>query len=398
MKIALLCSGGVDSTLALHLLKQQGHEITAFYLKIWLEDELDNIGRCPWQEDLKYVEESCALIGVPYQVISLQQEYHQHIISYILSEVQNGRTPNPDLLCNQYIKFGAFLDKLASRGFTYDKVATGHYALIQEKKVSNQNYYELLCAKDSIKDQTYFLSHLHQNQLARALFPLGSYSKAEVRQLAEKAKLPSAQRKDSQGLCFLGKIRFSDFLQSYIKQRPGELVEYESNIVIGKHPGFWLYTIGQRQGLGLSGGPWYVVSKNPKSNRVYVSRHYYSPDKRRDCFYASSLHWIGTATEIATWLKSAANCSSSGLGVKLRHGSLIYPCLIRPVSEDKIFVSIEGNDQGIASGQFAVFYQEKRCLGCAVIDDPALSQSQYTSFSREYVHHKLTKSDAYHQA
>ena len=204
MNIAVLVSGGVDSSVALRLLQDQGHTVTAFYLKIWLEDELSFLGDCPWEQDLAYVRQVCEQADVPLHVISLQKEYWDIVVSYVIAEVKAGRTPNPDILCNSRIKFGAFLDKI---GDEFDAIASGHYAAIKE--ISGKKL--LYAAPDAIKDQTYFLSHLNSAQLNKVLFPLGNFNKAEVRELAQKYDLPNKERKDSQGICFLGKLKYDEF-------------------------------------------------------------------------------------------------------------------------------------------------------------------------------------------
>src|SRR3990167_3405102 len=268
MKIAVLVSGGVDSSVALRLLREQGYDLTAFYIKIWLEDELAFLGNCPWQEDLYFVEKVCAQVNVPLEVISLQKEYWEKVVQYTISEVKSGRTPNPDILCNSRIKFGTFLEKI---GIDYDKVATGHYALIENL----DNRFNLKMSPDLVKDQTYFLSHLTQEQLSKVMFPIGHLEKNEVRQLAQEFDLPNKDRKDSQGICFLGKLKFSEFVKHHMGEQEGPLIEVETGKQLATHKGFWFYTIGQRQGLGLSGGPWYVVAKNPMNNTVFISRDYY---------------------------------------------------------------------------------------------------------------------------
>jgi tRNA-5-taurinomethyluridine 2-sulfurtransferase len=349
MKIAILISGGVDSSVALRLLKDQGHQLEAFYLKIWLEDELAYLGTCPWQEDLAYVEQVCAQADVPLHVISLQKEYWQHVVAYTISEVQAGRTPSPDLLCNQRIKFGCFLEHIDD---SFEKIATGHYA-----NISFENgLWALQKAKDPIKDQTYFLAYLNQQQLGRLMFPVGAFHKAEVRELAEKYQLPNRDRKDSQGICFLGKIKFSDFIGHHLGKQPGDLIEFETGTKLGMHDGFWYYTVGQRKGLGLSGGPWFVVKKDIPNNIVYISNKYHSEDKIRDKFSVESLHWI-----------SQEKPTSSHLDVKVRHGEHVYNALLRYQPDNRAVVTLNGNDQGLAPGQFAVFYDGQTCLGCGVI-------------------------------
>jgi tRNA-5-taurinomethyluridine 2-sulfurtransferase len=350
MKIAVLVSGGVDSSVALRLLKDQGHSITAFYLKIWLEDELSFLGNCPWQEDLSYVQEVCKQADIPLEVISLQKEYWDNVVSYTIAQVKAGFTPNPDILCNQQIKFGSFYAKIDAH---FDAVATGHYAQLFDKN----GIKELHSAPDPIKDQTYFLSYLTQNQLQRALFPIGHLQKSQVRELAQKFDLPNKERKDSQGICFLGKLKFDQFLNYHLGELLGSLVEVETGKTVGAHKGFWYYTSGQRQGIGLAGGPWYVTAKDPKNNIVYISREYYSPEKSRNTFEVGNFNWI-----------SGTKPDHKELLVKLRHGQQIHECTINFKDNDHAAViALKDNDQGIAPGQFAVFYKGSHCLGAGVI-------------------------------
>jgi len=347
MKIAVLVSGGVDSSVALKRLVDEGHEVTAFYLKIWLADELAFLGSCPWQEDLEFAQAVCTKLNVPLQVVSMQEAYWQEVVSYTLAEVKAGRTPNPDVLCNERIKFGAFLKTIDA---SYEKVASGHYAQVMESSEG----YKLVKAKDSFKDQTYFLAHLNQAQMSRVLFPIGDLLKKEVRELAATWELANKNRKDSQGICFLGSIDFEEFIRFHVGDTPGDLVAFETGKIIGTHKGFWYYTIGQRKGIGLSHGPWYVVQKDTTKNIVYISNQYFSPDKSRNHFYATDLHWIGQSP-VATHLQ-----------VKLRHGEYLYDATITVV-EGKAEVTLNTRDQGIAAGQFVVFYEQEVCLGCGVI-------------------------------
>jgi tRNA-specific 2-thiouridylase len=352
MKCAVLVSGGVDSSVALRLAQQQGHNVTAFYLKIWLEDELSFLGTCPWEEDLQYVRAVCEQAHVPLEVISFQHEYWDIVVSYVLAEVQAGRTPNPDVLCNQHIKFGAFTKAI---GHQFDKIVTGHYAQI----ISGENgLVQLGIAPDPVKDQTYFLSALTQEQLQRAWFPIGHYTKSEVRSLAQTFDLPNKARKDSQGICFLGKLKFNDFLKAHLGERLGPLREYETGILLGEHKGFWYHTIGQRQGLGLSGGPWYVVAKSASDNTVFISRNYYAPEKERNSFFVQQVNWIsGKEPELLEVM------------VKLRHGPLYTKGTLVSLGNNVYQVLLDSRDQGIAPGQFAVFYQGNICLGSGKIAD-----------------------------
>jgi tRNA-5-taurinomethyluridine 2-sulfurtransferase len=349
MKIAALMSGGVDSSLALKLLKDQGHNVTAFYLKIWLEDELSSLGSCPWQEDLKFATQTCKMLNIPLKIIPLQDAYHKKIVSYTIAETKEGRTPNPDILCNQHIKFGIFFDKIDNE---FEKVATGHYAQLEEK----DGAYILKRSPDPIKDQTYFLCNLTQKQLSRAMFPIGHLNKNEVRKLAEKHKLPAALRKDSQGICFLGKFAFRDFVKHHVGEKSGNIIEFETNKKIGTHKGHWFYTIGQRQGIQLSGGPWYVTRKNPEKNEIYVSNKYDEISESRKEFEVTNFNWI-----------NGEKPKKNHLSVKIRHKTFPKPCTINFVDSQTAKVILEQKDQGIASGQFAVFYEEDICLGGGII-------------------------------
>lgn len=382
MNIAALLSGGVDSSVALTRLVKAGHSVTAFYLKIWLEDELSFLGDCPWEQDLGYARAVCEQLGVKLEVISLQKEYRDRVVSYVIDQVKQGLTPSPDILCNQQVKFGCFFDHVDFEKF--DKVATGHYADIRE----HNGYYELWQAPDNIKDQTYFLSYLSQAQLSKILFPIGDLEKSQVRELAHEYNLPTKDRKDSQGICFLGKISFPDFIKVYLGEKKGDIIELESDKKVGEHNGFWFYTSGQRKGLKLSGGPWYVVKKDPKKNIVYISREYFSDEKARDTVCVSKINWIvqhgvfpGQARE-DTVLRGDGNpgdksmlsdlVSENKLFVKLRHGPEFHK--VTNISHDntRVNLTLAERDQGIAPGQFAVFYEKSydgsyRCLGSGII-------------------------------
>lgn len=351
MKIAVLVSGGVDSSVVLAKLHEQGHQLTAFYLKIWLEDELASLGQCPWEEDLAYVRALCDNLGVPLRVVPLQKEYHERIVQYTISEVQKGHTPSPDVLCNVRIKFGAFLDAI---GDEFEKVASGHYAQVC---LGASGLYELHQSPDPIKDQTYFLSHLSQQQLSRLLFPIGELTKEQVRAEAIRYQVPAKDRKDSQGICFLGKISFNQFLEHYLGQRSGDLVEEETGEVLGKHHGFWFHTIGQRKGIGLSGGPWYVVRKDTVKNIVFISRQYHEPEKKRDTFFITNVHFIGQRPE------------KNILSIKVRHGPEMVPATVTPQEDGRYKIELSKRDQGLAPGQFAVLYDGDLCLGCGSIDE-----------------------------
>jgi tRNA-specific 2-thiouridylase len=347
MKIAVLLSGGVDSSVAMRLLKEAGHNVTAFYLKIWLQDEFSFLGDCPWEEDLGFAHEVCKQATVPLEIINMQTEYWDSVVSYTINEVKEGRTPNPDMFCNRLIKFGQFINKIDN---SFEKVASGHYAKVEKA----DDIYLLKTSPDPIKDQTYFLAYLNQNQLSRALFPLGDYKKKQVRELAEKFQLPNMKRKDSQGICFLGKIKFSDFIKHHLGEIEGEIIDIDTNKVLGKHRGYYFYTIGQRSGLRLGGGPWYVIQKDIEKNIIYISRENVA-DKARNNFKVGKFNWI-----------SNQKPGDGEYLVKIRHGENFYKCKIE-FENDSANVTLNSEDRGIAPGQFAVFYKEDVCLGGSVI-------------------------------
>lgn len=349
VKIAVLISGGVDSSVALELLKRDGHEIHAFYLKIWLEDELSYLGECPWEEDLKYVREICERARVPLEVVPMQKEYFETVVDYVLKEVKAGRTPNPDIMCNNNVKFGLFLEKIDP---SFDKVATGHYAGV----IEIDGRYYLKKNPDPVKDQTYFLANLKQEQLQKLTFPLAKYTKPEVRKFAEDFDLPNKDRKDSQGICFLGKLKYDDFISHYLKEKKGDIIDFDTNEKLGEHNGYWYYTLGQRKGIKLGGGPYYVVKKEIKNNIVFVSKNYNADDKKRDQLKVENLNWFAGQPP-----------QTEKLQVKLRHSNYFYDCKIINQNKDHIEIKLDRDDQGIAPGQFAVFYQEDLCLGSGTI-------------------------------
>ncbi len=346
MKTAILLSGGVDSSVALALLRARGFtDVTAFYLKIWLEDELAYLGDCPWETDLEYARAVCDMMDVPLEIVPLQSEYFARVVEHTVAELRAGRTPSPDILCNQRIKFGEFFKKIDP---AFEKVATGHYAQVVEEN----GVFRLKRAPDPVKDQTYFLSHLDQSQLSRALFPIGHLTKNEVRQKAIEFNLPTKDRKDSQGICFLGKIQYPEFVRFHLGEKDGAIVEIETGKELGRHSGYWFYTIGQRQGLGLGNGPWFVIGKNVEKNIVYVSHKENFSAKTRNQFLVTNINWIGEAP------------SREDLRVKIRHGREFFDCRAeRNGVETDRRVTISQKDGGIAPGQYAIFYEDEFCLG-----------------------------------
>ncbi|KAK3032983.1 hypothetical protein RJ639_035811 [Escallonia herrerae] len=339
LKVAVLLSGGVDSS----------------------EDFENFWSECPWEEDLKYAKAVCSQVDVPLEVVHLTDEYWNNVVSYIIEEYRSGRTPNPDVLCNTRIKFGAFMDAISKMEF--DFVASGHYAKVVHSFMDQADEPSILeLSRDTVKDQTYFLSHLSKSQLKRLIFPLGCIPKDEVRKLAKNFELPNQDRKDSQGICFLGKIKFSEFVARHIGETPGVILEAETGDLLGEHRGFWFYTIGQRQGLRLPGGPWYVVAKDVKKNVVFVSRNYFSLDKRRRLFHVGSLKW----------LSGLRPSKDSQLLCKVRHGPGFYNCTLTMElgengHDEVALVHLMEDDQGLAAGQFAAFYKGRTCIGSGVI-------------------------------
>ena len=351
MKTAVLLSGGVDSSVALYELLRQGrNNVTAYYLKIWLEDELSYLGDCPWEEDLGYARAVCDAAGVSLKVVPLQAEYYEKVVEYALKELRVGHTPSPDIFCNQRVKFGAFYDKV---GESFERVASGHYGVVDR----SGGPVRLLRSPDPVKDQTYFLSHLSQAQVSKIEFPIGGLLKNRVRELAHEYNLANQARKDSQGICFLGKIKYNDFVKYYLGEKSGAIVDRESGKKLGEHKGYWFHTIGQRSGLGLGNGPWYVVGKDVETNVVLVSHQEHRAEQNRSDFVVGELTWIHrppTADEPLT--------------CKLRHGPELVRFRVQPsADQSRLAVHLETGDLGIAPGQFSVFYSGEECLGAGMI-------------------------------
>ena len=349
MKTAVLLSGGVDSSVSLHLAKMQGAEVTAFYLKIWLEEELAFLGDCPWEDDLKNARAVCEQAGVPLEIIPLQTEYQERVVAHVLAELKHGRTPSPDILCNQWIKFGLFFDKI-DPGFK--RIVSGHYAQVEAR----DGKFLLKRSPDAVKDQTYFLSRLNQQQLSRLWFPIGHLTKKQVRHMAQTLDLPNRARKDSQGICFLGKIKYPEFVRYHLGERKGEIIDIDANKVVGEHKGVWFHTVGQRKGLRLPGGPWYVVQKDLPENKLFVAHADRYLDYARQDFTVTDVHWI------------CGEPAMHSLQTKVRHSPHLENCAIESAGDQRWAVQLEEKDQGIAAGQSAIFYDGEVCLGGGVIE------------------------------
>lgn len=360
MKIAVLVSGGVDSSVVVDLLSKQGHELHLFYIKIGSDN---GEGDCSAEEDI----EMCTLLahkyGLPLNVVSLHEEYWDSVMKYTLRTVKEGLTPHPDMMCNKLVKFGYFEERW---GDGFDKVATGHYARVVEK----DGLFWLGTAVDPVKDQTDFLAQISQKQLSHLIFPLGDIPKKEVRRLAAEAQLPTATRKDSQGICFLGKINYNDFIERHLGTRPGPVIEIETGKKIGEHKGYWFHTIGQRKGLGLSGGPWFVVRKNVRDNVVYVSKGYDTRKQYGRIIPVAEMHWISADpfdTPIGAEMRQSVE-----IAFKTRHSPDFMHGIIVELDDGGFEVRSDEDVQGIAPGQYAVLYSpdKKFCLGSGMISIP----------------------------
>ena len=372
-RIAVLLSGGVDSSVVLYELVRQGLQPDCFYIKIGPEEEEE--WDCSSEEDLEMATAVSHKYGCRLEVIDCHREYWDQVTQYTMDKVRAGLTPNPDVMCNRLIKFGAFHEK---RGHDYDLIATGHYATteIEEQGARGKEQEDSLCSDkslapcssplaprkwlctspDPVKDQTDFLAQIYDWQLEKALFPIGHMMKEEVREIAEREHLVNAKRKDSQGICFLGKINYNDYLRRYLGELPGDVVELETGKLIGKHKGHWFHTIGQRKGMGLGGGPWFVVKKDITQNIIYVSHGYDPATAYKQNFPIMAFHSIN------------GQLPPTDITLKIRHTPEFIPATLEPTA-DGYMVHAAQPIHGVAPGQFCVVYDadHHRCYGSGEI-------------------------------
>lgn len=351
-KIAVLLSGGVDSSVVVYELVRQGYTPDCFYIKIGPEEDTE--WDCSSEEDIEMANAVAARYHCPLQIVDCHKEYWNQVVKYTMDKVRAGLTPNPDVMCNRLIKFGAFHEKM---GHNYDYIATGHYATTT---IINGKTW-LSTSPDPVKDQTDFLAQIEYWQVQKALFPIGRMVKNEVREIAEREHLVNAKRKDSQGICFLGKINYNDYIKRYLGENPGDVVELETGKKIGLHKGLWFHTIGQRHGLGFGGGPWYAVKKDVPNNILFVSKGYEPLTAYKKDFPICDFHFI---TE-NPWI----GMTEADVTFKIRHTPEYHSAKLE-LSEDGIFkVHSETLIQGVAPGQFCVVYDKDHhlCYGSGEI-------------------------------
>jgi tRNA-specific 2-thiouridylase len=358
-KIIVGISGGVDSSVAALLLKEQGYDIEALFMKNW--DEKSEDGSCMWEADVEDAMRVCERLDIHINTVDLSREYWDGVFTDFLNEYKAGRTPNPDILCNQEVKFRAFLEHSLALGA--DKIATGHYSQV----ILSEGSYRLHKGLDANKDQSYFLCRLGQKQLSSTLFPLGKLNKPQVRALATKADLITHDKKDSTGICFIGERPFREFLSQYIPVQQGAIISTNAE-EIGEHDGVYFYTLGQRQGLGIGGvrgandAPWYVVSKDTQDNTLTVVQGHDNPLLFSNTLEATSLHWI---SEQAPELPFP--CMA-----KTRYRQADQSCTITALDEDTATVIFDSPQRAVTPGQYVVFYDESSCcLGSGVIESTA---------------------------
>jgi tRNA-specific 2-thiouridylase len=386
-------SGGVDSSVAAYLLKEQGYDVIGLFMKNWHDDSVTISNECPWLEDSNDALIVAEKLGIPFQVVDLSEQYKERIVDYMFDEYEKGRTPNPDILCNREIKFDVFMDIALDLGA--DFVATGHYCRKEEEIIDGKSIYKLLAGKDSNKDQSYFLCQLSQYQLSKALFPIGELTKPAVREIAKKANLITAEKKDSQGLCFIGKVRLPEFLQQKLQSKEGEIVQvsntanlyqreqpkfnskeeeldffatkYQYNKldgkVVGKHLGAHYFTKGQRKGLAVGGTkePLFVIETDVRENVIYAGEGKHHKGLYRSVLFVSNEeeHWIREDLKLKIH-------ESLDVEARIRYRQPLEKAILYKV-ENGIFVEFQNPQSAIQEGQFVAWYQNEELLGSGVI-------------------------------
>ncbi len=387
-RVVVGLSGGVDSSVTAHLLQQQGYEVIGMFMKNWHDDSVTISNECPWLDDSNDAMIIAQQLGIPFQAIDLSAEYKTRIVDYMFAEYERGRTPNPDVLCNREIKFDIFLNAAIKLGA--DFVATGHYARKSSQVINGKVVYSLLAGKDNNKDQSYFLCQLTQAQLAKALFPIGELTKPEVRAIAKEMGLATAEKKDSQGLCFIGKVHLPDFLQQQLKPKQGKVIEVPAHAalydqpfsvnnlqestkayaytpsagkVAGEHKGAHYYTIGQRKGLNMGGfeKPMFVIGTNTQENVIYMGMGEDHPGLYRKGLFipAADEHWIREDLILSVG-------ASASYMARIRYRQKLEPCTLYK-KEEGLYLVFDTPQRGITPGQFAAWYKEEELIGSGVI-------------------------------
>ncbi|MDO4377533.1 MAG: tRNA 2-thiouridine(34) synthase MnmA [Erysipelotrichia bacterium] len=377
-KVLVGLSGGVDSAVAAYLLKKQGYDVTGAFMRNWdSATNNDILGNptikddvCPQEKDYHDAQKVAEKLGIELLRVDFVKEYWDDVFENFISEHQKGRTPNPDILCNKYIKFAAFFDYAMNKGF--DLVATGHYARVQEKN----GVYNLLKAVDQNKDQSYFLAQINRQVLKNTLFPLGNIDKPQVRSIALETDIPVAQKKDSTGICFIGERNFREFLQNYLPSKEGNIIDIVSKEVVGKHMGVLYYTIGQRKGLGIGGdhGRWFVVGKDVENNELYVTCQNDEQWLNSDSCLVSNFNFL-----VDFDFPKQCNC-------KFRYRQKDNPVMIEKSTDGMILVKYPQKIKAVTPGQQAVFYDGDVCLGGGVIEKTYINNVWHQQMLHEHIH------------